>query len=219
MNARTNKSRRKLTNLTTNCYRLHEIVVETISSRILSACEINFTGHFMRKMHFAATHRYFLFCVNVAIFGVFSSRLSSTTCSASVAASHVLEKRSIFNLRNMMQSGGLRRPPEGYLGYGRYCGLGGSGIPVDGVDRCCQAHDKCYSRITHLRCHHDPIEGYWGLRSFFRNYKWRRRSRRPSTDESFAKCGKLISGSYADRATVILSYACCCFVERPISNF
>ncbi|XP_027048972.1 phospholipase A2 A2-hormotoxin-Apt1a-like [Pocillopora damicornis] len=34
-----------------------------------------------------------------------------------------------------------------YLGYGCYCGLGGKGTPVDGVDRCCQEHDACYDRI------------------------------------------------------------------------
>ncbi|XP_035770081.1 phospholipase A2-like [Neolamprologus brichardi] len=31
-----------------------------------------------------------------------------------------------------------------YNNYGCYCGFGGKGTPRDGVDACCQIHDKCY---------------------------------------------------------------------------
>ncbi|KAJ7337923.1 Phospholipase A2, major isoenzyme [Desmophyllum pertusum] len=38
--------------------------------------------------------------------------------------------------------------PLKYNFYGCYCGFGGTGTPVDDLDRCCQKHDACYKQIN-----------------------------------------------------------------------
>lgn len=52
-------------------------------------------------------------------------------------------KRDVITLYSMIKcSTGCE--PLFYKGYGCYCGFLGAGVPVDGIDRCCKLHDKCY---------------------------------------------------------------------------
>ncbi|XP_047447235.1 phospholipase A2 [Mugil cephalus] len=66
----------------------------------------------------------------------------------------LLGYRAVWQFREMI----LCTSPESwpvldYTDYGCYCGLGGSGAPVDDLDRCCQVHDQCYSdAMQHSEC-------------------------------------------------------------------
>ncbi|XP_063365822.1 acidic phospholipase A2-like [Cydia amplana] len=52
------------------------------------------------------------------------------------------------------------------LGYGNYCGFGGTGTPVDDIDRCCQKHDHCYDDVLK---HHDC----WRINIYIMPYDWK----------------------------------------------
>ncbi|XP_052081885.1 basic phospholipase A2 Cc2-PLA2-like [Mytilus californianus] len=76
---------------------------------------------------------------------LFSFIVACTVCSY-ITADSSIEKRNLVQFRNQIKHVfGSKRVRE-LIGYGCYCGWGGSGTPVDGVDRCCQVHDNCYGR-------------------------------------------------------------------------
>ncbi|KAL9984695.1 hypothetical protein ACROYT_G007021 [Oculina patagonica] len=60
---------------------------------------------------------------------------------------HPRTRRSLLQFYQMISCATNNNPLK-YNFYGCYCGLGGTGTPVDGLDRCCEKHDACYRQIN-----------------------------------------------------------------------
>ncbi|XP_074868436.1 phospholipase A2 [Carettochelys insculpta] len=63
------------------------------------------------------------------------------------AASATTTPWALWQFRDMIKCTiPTSNPLLDFNNYGCYCGFGGSGTPVDALDRCCQVHDHCYSQ-------------------------------------------------------------------------
>uniref|UniRef100_R4G2M6 PLA2-Sut-19 n=1 Tax=Suta fasciata TaxID=529716 RepID=R4G2M6_9SAUR len=67
---------------------------------------------------------------------------------------------NLYQFKGMIECGNRgNRDAWDYNNYGCYCGQGGSGTPVDDLDRCCKVHDDCYGEAENsLNC-----SPYWTL--------------------------------------------------------
>ncbi|GAB6023530.1 hypothetical protein CHUAL_008304 [Chamberlinius hualienensis] len=75
----------------------------------------------------------------------------SIGCSIHIIAGRVIVPRSLPEFGKLIYHITGRQPLQ-FNNYGNYCGIGGSGHPVDQLDRCCQVHDKCYDRLRSSGC-------------------------------------------------------------------
>ncbi|GFT69523.1 phospholipase A(2) [Nephila pilipes] len=80
--------------------------------------------------------------------------------------SFIRKRRSLMNLSTMVSEVTGRESTD-FVSYGNYCGLGGSGAPVDSIDQCCQIHDLCYNLSTKSVCHSLGEKGAYQV-----EYKW-----------------------------------------------
>nr|XP_020486745.1 phospholipase A2-like [Labrus bergylta] len=72
-----------------------------------------------------------------------TGRLSLLLLTAYVASGALLP-RALWQFGNMIQCAQPDVSALKYNNYGCWCGLGGSGTPLDELDECCRVHDKCY---------------------------------------------------------------------------
>ncbi|XP_013393800.1 neutral phospholipase A2 agkistrodotoxin-like [Lingula anatina] len=94
--------------------------------------------------------------MNTAVLFIAACAVAVCTCEDEA---HSREKRNAFQFGRMIRSRTGRSALD-YNGYGCWCGLGGRGTPKDGVDRCCQAHDRCYDRLINSGCRNPVLNAY-----------------------------------------------------------
>ncbi|XP_068616718.1 phospholipase A2 [Brachionichthys hirsutus] len=63
--------------------------------------------------------------------------------SASMASGDPLPK-ALWQFAHLIRCPQPDVNPLKYNQYGCWCGLGGTGTPLDALDVCCEVHDKCY---------------------------------------------------------------------------
>ncbi|XP_048578556.1 phospholipase A2 A2-actitoxin-Cgg2a [Nematostella vectensis] len=81
--------------------------------------------------------------VYVCMASFFVVKVDARILSEKSLRDYARERRSLFDFHAMIKCETKRNPLD-YNYYGCYCGFGGRGSPVDGLDKCCYVHDMCY---------------------------------------------------------------------------
>ena len=83
--------------------------------------------------------------------------------------------------------------PLNYVGYGCYCGTGGGGRPVDGIDNCCRQHDLCYGQVA-TRCNYlDYYLGEYSWKCVGGNAKCNQGSQNSDCYQQLCKCDEVFT--------------------------
>ncbi|XP_047992796.1 phospholipase A2 Scol/Pla-like [Leguminivora glycinivorella] len=93
-------------------------------------------------------------------------------------------KRNAFNLYYMIEEC-TKCSAWDLLGYGNYCGFGGSGTPIDNIDRCCQKHDHCYDDVLNQN-------DCWRINIYLMPYDWKVLDGSPYCGNESNKCRREI---------------------------
>uniref|UniRef100_A0AC34PUL6 Phospholipase A2 n=1 Tax=Panagrolaimus sp. JU765 TaxID=591449 RepID=A0AC34PUL6_9BILA len=73
--------------------------------------------------------------------------------------------KALWNLEKMSECR-LGYTALDYNDYGCWCGVGGEGKPIDGIDECCMLHDHCYDKAVDTKmCFDVPFE-------YVEDYSW-----------------------------------------------
>uniref|UniRef100_A0A0K0EGK9 Phospholipase A2 n=1 Tax=Strongyloides stercoralis TaxID=6248 RepID=A0A0K0EGK9_STRER len=93
--------------------------------------------------------------------------------------------KALWNL-NMMAECELGYSAITYNNYGCWCGAGGSGTPIDGIDECCMMHDECYdAAIDRKICYDVPYE-------YLDDYSWDCNNHVAYCKPNLTGCGKAL---------------------------
>jgi len=97
-----------------------------------------------------------------------------------VSRRQAVRNRNAVQMQNML----LALPNSGACGrffwtkfgigkYGNYCGLGGSGTPINAVDNCCKVHDECYGKASEDMSGCSWFQRTWKTHPISWTYKWK----------------------------------------------
>ncbi|KAL1269583.1 hypothetical protein QQF64_031872 [Cirrhinus molitorella] len=68
--------------------------------------------------------------------------------TVTLPTSHLYSVKSLLQFNNMIKCTLPDSSPLlDFADYGCFCGLGGTGTPVDQLDQCCFNHDSCYGKV------------------------------------------------------------------------